>query len=232
MQIVIIAGGMGTRLRSAVDGLPKSLAPINGKPFVEYQINLVRKAGISDIVLCVGYGADQIMSYLGTGHDLGVNIKYSVEDTPLGTAGALENANTLLGKEFFVTYGDSYLVLDYSDIAKRFVESETLGLMVVHRNEDKYDRSNVVVHGGKVVFYSKTERRPDMVFLDHGLTMLSKEAINLISDDRPCDLSQLFGRLIQNKQLAAYETQHRPYEIGSPKSLEEFREFIEQKEDL
>ena len=56
-------------------GLPKSLAPINGKPFVEYQINLVRKAGISDIVLCVGYGADQIMSYLGTGHDLGVNIK-------------------------------------------------------------------------------------------------------------------------------------------------------------
>ena len=232
MQIVIIAGGMGTRLRSAVGALPKSLALINGKPFIEYQIELVREAGIHDIVLCVGYGADQIMSHLGTGQSLDVSIKYSVEDTPLGTAGALENANALLENEFFVTYGDSYLILNYSDITKRFMENETLGLMVVHRNQDKYDRSNVVVHGGDVVFYSKTERRPDMVFLDQGLTMLSKEAINLISDHRPCDLSQLFGSLIQNKQLAAYETRHRPYEIGSPSALEEFREFIEQKEDL
>jgi NDP-sugar pyrophosphorylase family protein len=114
MQAVILAGGLGTRLRPLTAKRPKAMVSIAGRPFLEYQIGLLRDAGIDDIVLCVGYLAEQIIDYFGDGSSFGVRLRYSVErERLLGTAGAVKQAEPLLTDIFFLTYGDSYLRLDY-----------------------------------------------------------------------------------------------------------------------
>lgn len=232
MQAVILAGGMGTRLQPALADQPKAMAPVNGKPFLEHQLLLLSERGVRDIILCVGYRADQIISYFGDGAPWGVTIRYSVEDSPLGTGGAIKNAQPLLADRFFVTYGDAYLMLDYRDIMQTFLQSGLLGLMVVYRNTDAFDRSNTAIDDGRVVFYSKRDKRPDAVFIDEGVTVLDRLALQFCPESGPSDLGDLFVRLIQHDQMAAYETTQRFYEIGSPESLEEFRQFLKTREDM
>ncbi|MDP2947939.1 MAG: sugar phosphate nucleotidyltransferase, partial [Chloroflexota bacterium] len=121
MQIVILAGGLGTRLRPFTYELPKALIPIHDKPFLHHQIDLLKRKGIRDIVVCVGHLGDKVRDYFGNGRWLGVHIRYSEEQGELlGTAGALRNAEPLLDDEFFVTYGDSYLMLDYGEVMSYF----------------------------------------------------------------------------------------------------------------
>ena len=96
MQIVILAGGLGTRLGKLTRNTPKSLVRISGKPFLEYQLEFLKKGGIENILLCTGHMEEQIERYFGSGRKYGVNIKYSREDKPLGTAGALKQASVFL----------------------------------------------------------------------------------------------------------------------------------------
>jgi NDP-sugar pyrophosphorylase family protein len=160
MQALILAGGLGTRLRPLTDELPKCMLPAGGKPFLEHQVRLLASRGVRDIVLCLGHLGERVLAYFGNGHRFGVNLSYAWErDGLLGTGGAIRNAEALLRPEFFVTYGDSYLLLDYRDIMRRFRQSDALGMMVVYRNEDRLEASNVVVRDGRVAAYDIGERR-------------------------------------------------------------------------
>jgi len=227
MQMVILAGGLGTRLRPLTEGLPKCMVPINGRSFLEYQLELLSRRGVRDIVLCVGYLGEAILEYFGRGHRYGVNIVYSWErDGLLGTAGALRNAEPLLAPEFFVAYGDSYLLLDYREIMRRFRQSDALGTMVVYRNHDRLERSNVVVRDGRVTAYDKTARLPGMVYINEGLSVLRRRALRLIPSGEPVSQEEFYQELIARGELLACETQQRFYEIGSLRGIEEFQRFI------
>lgn len=227
MQIAILAGGYGTRLRPLTDKIPKVMIPICGKPFLEHQLNLLRRYGVKDIILCVGYLGEKIKEYLGDGRKFGVNIKYSEEkETLLTTAGAIKNAEDLLKDVFFVTYGDAYLILDYQRIMDHFLKFDKLGLMVVYKNFDRYNRSNVVVEGDLVKVYNKKERFPGMVYIDFGVSVLRKKALSLIPKGKVMDLEQFYQELIRRKELLAFETYQRFYEIGSKRGLEEFKELM------
>ena len=229
MQIVILAGGLGTRLRPITERMPKCMVPVDGKPFLEYQLELFSRHGVRDIVLCVGHLGEAVLEHFGDGSRFGVQIAYSWERQGLlGTAGALKNAEPLLAPEFFVTYGDSYLLLDYQEIIRRFQGSDTLGMMVVYRNRDRLEPSNVVVRDGRVVSYDKTTRLPGMVYINEGLSALSRRALDLIPDGEPATQEEFYRQLIARRELLAYETQQRFYEIGSPRGLEEFRQLIAQ----
>ena len=106
MQVAILAGGLATRLRPLTAKIPKSLIQIQSKPFLEYQLEFLKRGGVKDIVLCIGYLGEQIEEYFGNGKKFGVNISYSHEDKNLlGTAGALKNAQNLLQDTFFTMYG-------------------------------------------------------------------------------------------------------------------------------
>src|SRR5208337_3829133 len=112
MQAVILAGGEGTRLRPLTTNLPKSMIPVAGKPFLEYEINLLKRAGVSDLVICSGYMGETIRNHFGDGGGYGVRIRYSDDgDILLGTAGSLKNAEALLADRFFITFGDAYPIL-------------------------------------------------------------------------------------------------------------------------
>jgi len=227
MQAVILAGGLGTRLRPITEEIPKAMTPVHGKPFLEHQLNLLKRHGISDIVLCVGYLGERIKEYFGDGRKLGVKIRYSEETGGLlGTAGAIKNAQDFLEEVVFVTYGDAYLILDYREVMRYFKKSNKLGLMVVYKNLDKYDRSNVVVEENMVKIYSKKRRAPNMIYIDFGVSVLRKKALDLIPKGKVTDLEELYRELIGRKELLAFETDQRFYEIGSAEGLEEFEGLI------
>jgi NDP-sugar pyrophosphorylase family protein len=227
MQMVILAGGLGTRMRPLTRELPKALIPIDGKPFLQYQIELLKEQGITDIVVCIGHLGERVKGYFGEGGHLGVSIRYSEErDGLLGTAGAVKNAEPLLQDDFFLMYGDSYLLLDYPQVMHYFRRLRKLGLMVVYRNANRYQRSNVIVGGHLVRVYDKEGRMPGMVYINHGLSVLRKEALRLIPAGQPFSQEEFYQMLIDRGELLAFETWQRFYEIGSPQGLQEFERLV------
>jgi MurNAc alpha-1-phosphate uridylyltransferase len=227
MQVAILAGGLATRLKPLTDNLPKSLVTIEGRTFLEYQLDFLKAGGVTDIVLCVGYLGEQIERYCGDGSKFGVRIRYSREgDTLLGTAGALKKARELLEDEFFVMYGDSYLFLDFANLMCYFKDQNKLALMTVYKNRGRYDKSNTVVAGNLVQRYSKQARNGAMDYIDYGANILRKQALELVPAGRPYSLEELFPVLIEREELLAYEVKERFYQIGSPEGLQEFKKYI------
>jgi NDP-sugar pyrophosphorylase family protein len=227
IQVVILAGGKATRLGSLTKSRPKSLVMIGDKPFLEHQINMLHKAGARDFLLCLGYLGEQIRDYFGNGRRLNVKITYSIEDRPLGTAGALKNAEGLISDPFMTLYGDSYLSLNLEEIASRFTQSHKLGLMTVYRNSGLYDRSNTAIdNNGMVVKYDK-QNTSGLEYIDYGLSVFHKQVLDWVPREEYYPLEEVFHKLIEMNELAAFEAKERFYEIGSPAGLEEFRKFVE-----
>ena len=227
LTVAILAGGLATRLRPVTETVPKSLLEVNGEPFAVHQLRLLQAKGIRRVVLCVGHLGELVQSAIGTGSGLVLQVDYSFDGPALlGTAGAIKNALPKLGESFFVIYGDSYLPCDYAAIARNFESAGVLGMMTVFRNEGQWDTSNVEFEAGKILAYSKANRTPRMRYIDYGLGVFRAEAFQGLPAGKSCDLTELYGDLLQRKQLAAFEVRERFYEIGSPAGLRETAEFL------
>lgn len=221
-----MAGGLATRLGHLTRDRPKSLVKVQGKPFLAYQLELLRRAGVEDVVVCIGHLSKHIENYFGDGRRHGVSIRYSFEDTPLGTAGALKNAGTLLNDTFFCMYGDSYLFVDFLSVMRYFQSRNKLALMTVYRNYDRFGKSNAAVEGNLVTRYDKQAKTGDMVYVDYGANIFRKQALEMIPEGQSYSLDALFSRLIAVEELLAFELKERFYEIGSPQGLKDFKEYV------
>jgi len=127
MQAIILAGGLGSRLKPITDYVPKPLIPINNIPLIEWQIRQLQKFKINDFIICTGYKTDQIEDYLQHKDHFGAKIQYSVESSPLGTGGAIKKAGNLIkGKSFIVTNGD---VITTIDIRRLISHSNSIALI-------------------------------------------------------------------------------------------------------
>ncbi len=230
MPVAILAGGLATRLRPITEKIPKSLVVVAGRPFLAYQLELLRSRGIRRAVVCVGYLGEMIQREFGDGSASGVRLEYSFDGPKLfGTGGAIKRALPLLGDEFFVLYGDSYLPVDYAPIAEFFRRSGKLGCMTVYRNEGRYDTSNVVFRDGKIMVYDKKNHGPEMQHIDYGLSLFKATVFDSYTPDQPFDLAEVMGKLVHEKQLAGYEVCERFYEIGSPAGLAELESLLQSK---
>jgi NDP-sugar pyrophosphorylase family protein len=227
MQLVILCGGLATRLRPVTKKIPKSMIMIKDKPFLWHQLELVKKHNINNVILCIGYLGDQIKDYFRDGKEIGMNINYSEEKELLGTAGAIKNAESLLDEEFLIMNGDSYLMFDYMKIINYFKNNDKLALMVIYKNNNNYDTSNVSINNDFIKEYNRKTQSPDMIYIDSGLNIFKKEVLNLIPSNTKIMLDDIFEKLIEQKQLMAYETFQRFYEIGSFNGLKEFERLIE-----
>ena len=222
IPVAILAGGLATRLRPITEKIPKSLVPVAGRPFLSHQLELLRSRGIRRAVLCVGYLGEMIQRDFGDGNSFGVKLEYSHDgEKLLGTGGAIKRALPLLGDEFFVLYGDSYLPVEYAPIEEFFRRSGKLGCMTVFRNEGKYDASNVVFADGEIKVYDKKSKLPEMRHIDYGLSLFKASAFDSYYSDQPFDLAEVMGKLVREKQLAGFAVRERFYEIGSPAGLAE-----------
>lgn len=224
MQVVILAGGLGTRIQSVAGDLPKSLIRVAGRPFVEHQIALLKAHGLTDVLLCIGHRGEAIAAHLGDGSGLGVRISYS-HDPPgglLGTGGALVRALPLLKESFLVLYGDSYLPTDYTAVARAFVASPARAMMCVYKNDGKWDKSNVRLSGGKIVYYSKAAGPGEADHIDYGLSAYRRDVVAAYADrPLPFGLDTIQNDLVRQGKMAACVVQERFYEIGKPEGLVE-----------
>ena len=233
MQIVILCGGKATRLYPLTKKIPKSMIRLEGKPFLEQQLDLLKKNRIFDIVLCVGYKAEQIKKYFGDGKNFGVEIKYSSDKKKLlGTGGALKKAENLLEDSFLVMWGDSYLPFNFQKAIKFFKKSNKPGMMIVFKNLNKYEPSNVEVKNNLVKSYSKKRKTKKMKYIDYGISIYRKEVLKHLPKNQICDLTKLQQALIKKRQLLAYPAEKRFYQIGSPDGFEELKNYIKRKTKL
>ncbi|NCD32456.1 MAG: nucleotidyl transferase [Spartobacteria bacterium] len=233
LQVVILAGGMGTRIQSVARDLPKALLPVAGRPFLSWQLDLLSKCGIGDVVLCIGHLGEQIENFAGDGTAWGLRIRYARENPSAlqGTGGALLNAIHLLDPVFGVLYGDSYLPFDFSMPFADLEAMKTEALMCVHRNEGRWDPSNVRVQEARVVFYSKQAKKDDADCIDYGFSVFRRKVLEAYLDSpRPLDLTKIFAALVKRSQLAAKVVPERFYEIGKPEGLDELNHLLSEKQ--
>jgi MurNAc alpha-1-phosphate uridylyltransferase len=233
MQCVILAGGLATRMRPLTDVMPKALIPVAGTPFIDHQLRWLARHGVTHAVLSIGYRGEMLRAHVGDGAAHGLRVTYVDEGAVLrGTAGALRlaAAQGALDEAFLVTYGDSFLPIDFAEVWTRFRTSGQPALMAVFRNEGRWDSSNVIFDGARVVLYDKHHRtRPaaDFSYIDYGLAGLERR---LIESDVPAqgksDLADLYFALSGRGQLAGFEVHERFHEIGSTEGLEELTRWI------
>ena len=222
LTVAILAGGMATRLRPITEKIPKLLVEVAGEPFFSHQIRLLKSAGLTRIVLCVGYLGDMIVQQYGDGSAWGVKIDYAFDGPKLlGTGGALIAALPKLGEAFYVLYGDSYLPVDYHAVGDFFLRSGRLGLMTVYENHGRYDASNVWFENGEINLYDKKNKVPQMHHIDYGLGVFRASAFDGFPRDAVVDLAEVQKSLVARQQLAGYEIKERFYEIGSHEGLKE-----------
>ncbi len=227
LPVVILAGGLATRLRPLTEKIPKALVEVAGRPFLEHQIELLKENEITEVVLCVGYLGEMIEQRYGDGRSVGVQIKYSFDGPKLlGTGGAIKKASALLPETFFVLYGDSYLPIDYQAVAGTFNEAGKPALMTVYANADAWDTSNVWFEQGRIRLYSKREKLPEMRYIDYGLMVCKRQIFDESPGDVPFELADTLESLSRKGQLAGQEVDRRFYEIGSPAGLAELDRLL------
>jgi N-acetyl-alpha-D-muramate 1-phosphate uridylyltransferase len=227
MPVVILAGGMATRLGPLTHHTPKALIEIEGQPFLWHQLQLLKRHGIRRVVLLVGHLGESIQERFGDGSSNGMSIEYSFDGpTLLGTGGSIRNAMPLLPAHFFVLYGDSYLPCDYRAVENAYRHFGRRALMTVYRNENLYDSSNVEYDGTRILRYDKKVRTPSMHHIDYGLGVFDREVFVALPENEPCDLALVYQDLLGIGELAGFEVQDRFYEIGSPEGLRETTEFL------
>lgn len=222
-SLALLAGGLATRLHPLTKSLPKSLVEIAGEPFIAHQLRLLKRQNIENIIICGGFGADQIQAYVGNGENFGVNVSYSLDgEFLLGTGGAIKKALPLLGEHFFVMYGDSYLNADFKPIYNAFQRAKkSLALMTIYRNESGSAESNIIYRNGRIMDYSKQHLTPEMNYIDYGLGLFSALAFDAWKVIDIFDLSDVYQRLLIQDQLAGCEVHKRYYEIGSLQGIKE-----------
>ena len=261
VPVALLAGGLATRLRPFTEKVPKALIEVAGRPFIDHQLDLLRRNGIRRVVMCLGYRGEMLRDHCGDGGRRGMELAYSFDgETLLGTGGAVARAKHLLGDQpddvLWVMYGDSYMDIDYPAVLQAFLDARNgasegaqglrpgsgsnatsvsaassvpLGLMTVLRNGNRWDTSNVIFRGGRLLRYDKRNRTPEMDYIDYGVGLLRRSAIDRIPTDQPFDLAELYTALVTEGRMVGYEVTERFYEIGTPAALEEARAYLQSR---
>ena len=239
MQAVIVAGGLGTRLRPLTQRIPKSMIEFGGKPFLWHVLSLLKDNGFKEILFCAGNGHDIIENYFGNNF-LDMKINYSVEDKPLGTGGAIKLASKFLDKKFLLLGGDVYLKINYKELVERFNVANKIGVITVYDNKkEKVADNNVFVKDYTVKSYHKREKH-DVISTNNLDPMIKKlngvacdvdfynrDILKLLPDKEVFSFEmEVYPKLIELNQLAAFVTSTRYYDIGTFDRIEKFKKFL------
>jgi MurNAc alpha-1-phosphate uridylyltransferase len=227
LQVVILAGGLATRLQPVTRKIPKSLVEVAGYPFIHHQLNYLKKQGINEVLICLGHMGEMVQEFV-LKQSYGMSISFSFDGPlQLGTGGALKNALNFLRNKFFILYGDSFLPIDYLKILKESIHNDNFAIMTIMKNNNKFDRSNVRFISKNYIIYNKKSPEADMNYIDYGLSVISKKMIEEFQANNKFDLSDLLHEISKEKKLIGYEIFERFYEIGSHGGLADTRLYFE-----
>ena len=210
IKVVILAGGLGTRLGALARGLPKAMVMVGRRPFLEYIVESFTECGFNDFVLLVGHHSDVIESHFGRGRG-NIRFEYSREKDLLGTGGAIREARHLLGERFVLTYGDVLRRFDYD----RFVNEYPDNCLAAY---PRMTAGNTEIQYGVVTRFDKAAS--DLPYVDAGFSVLRNDVLDLLPPHGACSFEQLvYGTLAQRRELEAEIVDHTFFDIGTPEEL-------------
>jgi len=204
IPVLILAGGLGTRLRPVFDSGPKSMAPIGDRPFLEYLLLQVSRAGFHKLLLCVGYGQSQIEEWAGNGTKWGLRIRYSLEPEPRGTAGAVKLAAEFIDNDAFVVLnGDSFLAVDLRKMVEMHLESSAWATIALARVQESTRYGTVVLspQGQIKAFLEKSTAGASACSGGHlvngGVYVFKKSVLNMVPELKTVSLErEVFPQLL------------------------------------
>lgn len=213
--MVIMAGGLGTRLRPHTENCPKPLLPVAGKPMLEHIIERAKDDGLSHFVLAIHYLGYMIEEYFGNGSRWGVKIEYLKEDSPLGTAGAIRLLNPRPESSFLVTNGDVLSDIRYGDLLDFHCRNKAEATMAVRLHEWQHPFGVVRIQGVNIVGFE--EKPVSRSHINAGVYALEPSALELIDDNERCDMPALFERLFKKTRRTIVYPMHEPWlDVGRP----------------
>jgi D-glycero-alpha-D-manno-heptose 1-phosphate guanylyltransferase len=223
---VVLAGGLGTRLRTAYAAGPKSMAPVGGRPFLDYLLTWLQSEGAREVILCVGYKRAQIRRYVGKGRKWGLRVTYSIEKKLLGTGGAVKKVERLIpGKRLLVINGDTFVDVNLSELVKFHRCREALATLAAVKVADNRRYGSLRLDGESRItkFLEKgkrngsAKREEETRPINAGVYVFEKKLLSKIRAGAPISLeTTIFPQLLTSKRMYAFTTDTYFIDIGVP----------------
>lgn len=230
-QAIILAGGMGTRVRPLTDTIPKPMIRLNNRPFLEYLMDLLKENGISEVVLLLGYLHEKIVDHFQDGSKFGMCIHYSIGDVSFKTGKRIKNAENLLKENFLLMYCDNYWPLNIQNLIALHSKNETMATVTVFTNKDSSTKNNMLVsEDGYVMHYDKSRTNKQLNGVEIGFYIVNKNILKLMPETNFSFEKEILPQLIQKRQLSGYLTDHKYYSIGSLERLSTTEKFLSPKQ--
>ena len=215
-QAVILAGGRGLRMRPLTDQLPKPMIQVAGKPFLEHLLESLKREGVKEVLLLLGYLAEHIQEHFEDGSRFGLKISYSVLPEEFDTGARIHAAVGKIAPHFLLLYCDNYWPLQLKPMVESYLRHQCKGQITVYQNRDNFTKHNLLLDGRDfVINYDKTRKRPGLSGVDIGYGIFDSSILSLLTDENTNFESLVYPMLVENRQLAAFKTHHRYYSIGS-----------------
>ncbi len=232
-KVVILCGGEGSRMRPLTLSIPKSMLPLGYKPILEHTLQFYSSQGFNNFVLSIGYMAEHIVKYFGDGSSLGINIQYAPEKNPLGTGGALKNAENLVNSPFFFTYGDVLFGnIDLKEIMKFHKEKQALGTLVLWKAKDARRFGLVEINDeGRIVDFTEKPKYATSGLINAGLCVLEPEIFRFIAKNKMVSLeNDIFAELVKKENLYGFVYNGYWADIGMPEDYEKVaKDFLSKR---
>jgi histidinol-phosphate phosphatase family protein len=233
VQAVILAGGLGTRLRPLTDTRPKPMIEFHGRPFLEYLVEELRDAGIERIVLLLGYLPEVIERHFGDGSRWGVSISYCLTPPEVQTGTRVRAALDAIDPTFLLLYCDNYWPMQLDRMWRRFSEFEPAAMTTIYRNADGYSRDNVRVENGWITLYDRSRTASDLKGVEIGYAILRRDVVERLLPAGDVAVEEaVFTPLAERGELLAYPTDHRYYSVGSLERLPATDEFLARRRTI
>ena len=225
---IILAGGLGTRIRELVSDRPKVLAEIKGKPFIFQLLNQLASLNVKEVIISTGYMADEVEKALGPNYN-GLKLQYSKEEKPLGTAGALRLASVRINSpECLIMNGDSFVEFELDALCSFHIKKNA-GITMLVKKIDDIKRFGVVElnSNNEIIRFIEKGSLVGKGFINAGVYLMESELINTIPLKMPCSLEYDFFPMKVSKSLFAHEVSGRFIDIGTHESFYEANKFFE-----
>ncbi len=225
---LVLAGGFGTRLQPVTKGRPKSLVEAAGRPFLDYILTYLSDQGIQQVTLCVGHLAGQIKDFAGDGQRWELEVRYSQEEIPLGTGGALRQASLELEQPFFALNGDTVFMVNLRSLWEAHIASQALATLALLRVDDGRARGCVKLdERGRIVAFDEKPAQADSVLVSGGVYVLDPQALAEVEPGRAVSIErEVFPQLAAGRRLAGHVQAAYFADIGTPESLAKFESDV------
>lgn len=226
-QAVMLAGGKGVRLMPLTIDTPKPLVLVNGKPFFNYVIDLLKKNGITEILFLLGEGSEKILEYYGDGSRFGIAMRYHHGDKDEESGLRMKHAKDMIQDEFMVVYNDNYWPLELDTLLAFHREKNLLGTVNAYTNKDKYSRNNIFIDASGVVEkYDSSRLAPELNGVELGFSLMHKGVLDLMPEKNLSFTSAALPALVERRQLAGFLTDKKYYTIGSFERFKQTEDFL------